>query len=91
MRIILNLIPLKTGGGVQVALDFLKQAESYGKDHQWFIVARKNGPFSDYKSSSNINSIPMLCKTCIEAPSVIAPNILGVPASSLPGKTFETK
>ena len=30
MKIILNFLPLKTGGGVQVALDFLKQAELYG-------------------------------------------------------------
>ena len=41
--------------------------------------------------SSKIKSIPILCNTCIDAPKVIAPKILGVPASSLSGKFLETK
>lgn len=40
-----NLLPLKTGGGVQVALDFLDQAALYGKKHRWLIVCREHMPF----------------------------------------------
>ena len=42
-------------------------------------------------SSFKILSIPIRSKTSIAAPRVTAPKILGVPASSLSGKRFETK
>lgn len=60
MKIIVNLLPLKTGGGVQVALDFLAQANLYGKEHTWLVVARKDGPFSDYPETSNIKVVALV-------------------------------
>lgn len=57
MKIILNFLPLKTGGGVQVALDFLNQARLYGSEHQWLIVAREGSPFSSFEESKNIKII----------------------------------
>ncbi len=56
MRIILNFLPLKTGGGVQVALDFLKQAELYGQGYEWHLVARKGTPFEAFDRFSYIKS-----------------------------------
>ncbi len=60
MKIILNLLPLKTGGGVQVALDFIKQAELYGKEHQWFVVARESGAFSAYSGCKYIKVVHLV-------------------------------
>lgn len=57
MRVLLNFIPLKTGGGVQVAMDFLHQAERYGEEHEWFIVARQGGAFSSYCGTANIKLV----------------------------------
>lgn len=54
MDIILNFIPLKQGGGVQVGLDFLNQAKQYGRDHIWHVVVTENTPFSAYQYSDNI-------------------------------------
>jgi glycosyltransferase involved in cell wall biosynthesis len=45
MRIVLNLLPLKTGGGIQVALDFMAWAQQAGQQHEWLIVCRENTPF----------------------------------------------
>ncbi len=56
MKILLNFLPLKTGGGVQVALDFLKQAELYGTDHEWYLVARRGTPFESYNDTDFIKS-----------------------------------
>ncbi len=60
MNIMLNFLPLKTGGGVQVALDFLQQAKRYGGDHKWFLVARAGGPFSDYQGTYNISVVELV-------------------------------
>ncbi|MFT5548674.1 MAG: glycosyltransferase involved in cell wall biosynthesis [Candidatus Azotimanducaceae bacterium] len=60
MKIILNFLPLKTGGGVQVALDFLRQAELYGLDHEWHLVAREGTPFESFAGSSYIESITLV-------------------------------
>jgi len=57
LRVLLNFLPLKTGGGVQVAMDFLRQAERYGKEHEWFIVARQGGAFSSYGGTANIKLV----------------------------------
>lgn len=46
MRIVLNLLPLKTGGGVQVALDFMSWARQIGRHHEWLIVCREGSPFA---------------------------------------------
>src|SRR6187455_900153 len=39
MNIVLNFLPLKSGGGLQVGLDFVRQAQEHGHKHQWFLVA----------------------------------------------------
>jgi glycosyltransferase involved in cell wall biosynthesis len=54
MNIMINLLPLKTGGGVQVALDFLRQAAIYGSAHNWMIVSRQNSSFKDLSHPENI-------------------------------------
>lgn len=48
MKILLNLLPLKTGGGVQVALDFLENIAQYGKQHEWLVICRAGMPFEQY-------------------------------------------
>lgn len=48
MKILLNLLPLKTGGGVQVALDFLENVAQYGRSHEWFVICREEMPFERY-------------------------------------------
>lgn len=50
MNVILNLLPIRQGGGVQVALDFLEQASVYGHKHRWFVVCREGMPFAQYNS-----------------------------------------
>jgi hypothetical protein len=52
-----NLLPLKTGGGVQVALDFLRQAAMYGVNHEWFIVVRKDSQFLNVELSDNMQIV----------------------------------
>lgn len=55
MNILLNFVPLKSGGGVQVGLDFLEQAKHHGKDHKWFLVATKGTPIADTRDSGNLH------------------------------------
>ncbi len=55
LSIILNLLPLKTGGGVQVALDFINQINKSNSLHSWYIVCRKNSVFE--KAASDKISI----------------------------------
>ena len=45
MKILLNFLPLKSGGGVQVGLDFLHQLAQFGTQHEWFLVASEGTPF----------------------------------------------
>jgi hypothetical protein len=54
VNVMINLLPLRAGGGVQVALDFLRQAAMYGGAHNWLIVSRKNSPFSELSHPENI-------------------------------------
>ena len=39
MDILLNFVPLKSGGGLQVGLDFVRQAKLHGGAHRWHLVA----------------------------------------------------
>ncbi len=55
MKVLLNFLPLKTGGGVQVALDFIKNVDQYGKEYDWYIVCRTNSPFKKYITNSRIS------------------------------------
>jgi glycosyltransferase involved in cell wall biosynthesis len=54
MNFMLNLLPLKSGGGVQVGLDFLAQARSLGRSHQWHVVATAGTPFAQLDHSGNV-------------------------------------
>ncbi len=57
MKIILNFIPLKSGGGVQVGLDFIAQAILHGKQHEWYLVATKGTPFANISGTGNIKLV----------------------------------
>lgn len=54
MKIVLNFIPLKSGGGVQVGLDFIAQAMLHGKQHEWYLVATKGTPFAKISGAGHI-------------------------------------
>jgi len=54
MNIVVNCLPLKTGGGVQVGLDFLNQVDQHGSEHNWWLVIRQGSPFESLRLSSNI-------------------------------------
>ncbi len=54
MKILLNLVPLKSGGGVQVGLDFVAQARTIGRDHEWGIVATEGTPFAKLQEAANV-------------------------------------
>lgn len=49
MRIALNFIPLKSGGGVQVGLDLLAQIQQSSDNHEWLLVGTEGTPFLDPK------------------------------------------
>ncbi len=55
MNIILNFIPLKSGGGTQVGLDFLSQINKFGSKHNWYVVTTKNTVFTEYRYSDNLH------------------------------------
>lgn len=55
MRILLNFVPLKSGGGVQVGLDFVAQARKLRTKHQWYVVATEGTPFVRLENSQNVH------------------------------------
>jgi glycosyltransferase involved in cell wall biosynthesis len=57
MRIVLNLLPLKSGGGVQVALDFLSHLGGKPGPHHWHAVARAGTPFFDTRYRAGLASL----------------------------------
>ena len=57
LTIILNFLPLKTGGGVQVALDFLRNLRLSSDSHNWYLVCRANTPFREEIADSRIRLI----------------------------------
>ena len=57
MNILLNCIPLKSGGGLQVGLDFVEQATQYGFNHEWFLVATEGTPLARIRESSNLHLV----------------------------------
>src|SRR5262249_61677838 len=54
----LNLVPLKTGGAVQVGLDFVAQAQC-SRQHQWHVVATAGTPLAQIAGRDNVR----LCAT----------------------------
>ncbi len=60
MRVLLNFVPLKLGGGVQVGLDFLEQVRIHGRNHEWFLVATEGTPFATVKPSENLKIVKIL-------------------------------
>jgi glycosyltransferase involved in cell wall biosynthesis len=62
MNVMLNLVPLKSGGGVQVGLDFVAQAQR-SRRHEWHVVATAGTPLADIAERDNIH----LCATVAEA------------------------
>jgi glycosyltransferase involved in cell wall biosynthesis len=55
--ILLNLLPLKTGGGVQVALDLLEQIGRDSKGHRWAAIARSGSPFEQARYRRGLSSL----------------------------------
>lgn len=60
MKIVLNFVPLKSGGGVQVALDFINSIGVHGKEHKWYLVASKDTPFEELTLPDNCNLIRLV-------------------------------
>jgi glycosyltransferase involved in cell wall biosynthesis len=58
MHVMLNLVPLKSGGGLQVGLDFVAQAQR-SRLHQWHVVATAGTPLAEIAERDNIS----LCAT----------------------------
>jgi glycosyltransferase involved in cell wall biosynthesis len=54
VNVVLNFVPLKSGGGVQVGLDFIAQAKIHGGRHQWHLVATRGSPFADVVAAQNL-------------------------------------
>jgi glycosyltransferase involved in cell wall biosynthesis len=57
MNFMLNFLPLKTGGGVQVGLDFIAHARDLGRRHQWHLVATAGTPFAHIGESANVHTL----------------------------------
>lgn len=57
MRVVLNLLPLKSGGGVQVALDFLSHLAGKPDAHDWYGVARLGMPFFEPPFRAGLTSL----------------------------------
>lgn len=53
MNIVLNFVPLKSGGGVQVGLDFIEQAKRLGTQHRWYLVCSAGTPFESVGETAN--------------------------------------
>ena len=63
MKIVLNFLPLKSGGGLQVGLDFIEQAKQHGREHEWFLVATKGTPLAEVREASNLRLVKTVPKS----------------------------
>lgn len=45
MKVFLNFVPLKAGGGLQIGLDFVENLRSFQKDWVFYLAYSKNTPF----------------------------------------------
>lgn len=79
MNILLNFLPLKKGGGVQVGLDFINQARNLGRNHSWYLVATIGTPFANLQNSENFKVAKLVANSpfsrlkfeCLEARNLI--------------------
>jgi glycosyltransferase involved in cell wall biosynthesis len=55
MKVLLNFVPLKSGGGLQVGMDFLEQARAQPQQHEWFIVATADTPLAEAQTAAHIH------------------------------------
>lgn len=60
MKIILNFVPLKAGGGLQVGLDFIEQAKARGSHHEWHLVATETTPFAAIQPTRHVRIARLL-------------------------------
>jgi glycosyltransferase involved in cell wall biosynthesis len=60
MNVMLNFLPLKSGGGVQVGLDFLAQARTVVSGHQWHLVATAGTPFAQVDEGTHIRLLKLV-------------------------------
>lgn len=60
MKIVLNFVPLKSGGGLQVGLDFINQAKQHGQMHEWFLVGTQGTPIATTEGTPNFHLAHML-------------------------------
>ena len=63
MKIVLNFLPLKSGGGLQVGLDFIEQAKKHGREHEWFLVATRGTPLAEVREASNLRLVKTVSKS----------------------------
>ncbi len=57
MKILLNFLPLKSGGGLQVGMDFVEQVKLHGYEHEWFLVATEGTPLTEMQEARNLRLV----------------------------------
>lgn len=62
MNIVLNFIPLKQGGGVQIGLDFISNIGKLGKNHEWYLVCSDGTPFATCQLPENCKRVRSVAK-----------------------------
>jgi glycosyltransferase involved in cell wall biosynthesis len=60
LNIVVNFLPLKAGGGVQVGLDFIEQAKKLGTHHLWSLVATKGTALAEVDPSDNVKVVKVV-------------------------------
>jgi glycosyltransferase involved in cell wall biosynthesis len=60
MTFVLNFLPLKSGGGVQVGLDFVAQAKRLAQDRQWYLVASAGTPLAQVVETQNMRVLKVV-------------------------------